>query len=36
MSWEIPEPPIYPYWKGIAVITIALLLTAAVICLLLR
>lgn len=35
MSWEIPEPPVYSYWKGIAVVALTILVVGVVVYLLL-
>ena len=35
MSWDAPQPPVLPYWKGMAILALTLLATGGLLYLLL-
>lgn len=35
MSWQVPEPPVYSYWKGIIIVALAIVIPGVLLYLLL-
>ncbi len=31
MSWDNPTPPVYPYWKGILILSVTMMVTGGLV-----
>lgn len=34
MSWDTPTPPVYPYWKGLMILSVSAVITVGLVYLL--